>query len=350
LTSVKHHLTAKEITGSILSIIIAAVFLFIAFKGIHPQELWNVLRSTSPVWALIFAFSVTLSHFIRAYRWKLLLENVKPDISVHHSFAAVMIGYGINNVVPRLGEISRAVFLGQYEGISRLSALGSIVLERMIDLLLFGAAVLIAGFLYNGDIYLHFPWLKMTFVIGGMLFLATLLFLLLLVWKGEYLDKMMHGKLGKLFPSAADRLQKISFRLIQGFASLADTKTKILVAVSSILIMLNYALSSLIGFQMLNLPINDFSGAWIFMSISAIGVMIPTPGGIGSYHTITKAALTTLFKIPTPVAVAYAVVSHGISYLLTTIISILYFFLFRKRNAKKEVDLLAPKEIIEEAG
>jgi uncharacterized membrane protein YbhN (UPF0104 family) len=95
--------------------------------------------------------------------------------------------------------------------------------------------------------------------------------------------------------------------------------------------MLNYVFSSWIAFFMFGMFNAAFVMAWVTMSISAIGVMIPTPGGIGSYHTITKAILAGLYQLSVSAAIAYALVSHAISYTLAVLLAIVYFFLFRKR-------------------
>ncbi len=185
MTSDKRVLPLKEILGALFSVVLGVLFLYIAFRGISLNSFITTIKQASLSWIVIYALSTILAHWLRAWRWKVILRRVKPDLSVHHAFGAVMIGYGINNVIPRLGEVSRALFLGQYEGISRLSVLGSIVVERILDTIFFGLAVIISGLIYSGDIYLDFPWLKTTFWIGLIIMIAMIIALFIILLKKD---------------------------------------------------------------------------------------------------------------------------------------------------------------------
>jgi uncharacterized membrane protein YbhN (UPF0104 family) len=97
--------------------------------------------------ALIIAFC---SHLSRAYRWKYLLEtlDLKPKLSLmYHS---VMIGYIINLTIPRSGELARAAYFSRYQKTKSDQIFGTIVIERVIDLIMFGLVFFIA-FLFQAD-------------------------------------------------------------------------------------------------------------------------------------------------------------------------------------------------------
>jgi hypothetical protein len=94
--------------------------------------------------------------------------------------------------------------------------------------------------------------------------------------------------------------------------------------------MLLYGLNSYVGFFTIGLqnikPVSYEMG-WIVMSISAIGVVIPTPGGTGSYHVLATSALVLLFGFGHDISLAYAVLTHGISYFLFIFSAVLVYLL-----------------------
>lgn len=97
--------------------------------------------------ALIIAF---LSHLSRSYRWKYLLEtmDVQPKLSLmYHS---VMIGYIINLTIPRSGELARAGYFSRYQKTSSDKVFGTIVVERVVDLIMF-ALVFLTAFILQSD-------------------------------------------------------------------------------------------------------------------------------------------------------------------------------------------------------
>lgn len=334
MTSGKKQNLIKEIAGTGVSLVLSFIFLYVAFQGIDFGLFLQSFTKVSVFMVIIFACSILLSHWLRALRWKYLLKNVKPDVSVHHSFAALMVGYGLNNVVPRLGEITRALLLGQYEGISRVSVLGSIMLERLMDIICFGLSILIAGALYDGNIYVQFPWLKTTFIIGLGIFFVFSFIILFLFRHPALLESIVLKTVHRFSKRSSSFILTVLGKLTNGFSGLKDSAVLIKIVLLSAAIMLNYAFTSYLGFYMVGMEkvfTADFAAAWVVMSISAIGVMIPTPGGIGSYHTITKAVLVMLYGAGTYISVLYAFLTHAISYAASIILGLGYFFVFRKR-------------------
>ncbi len=94
--------------------------------------------------------------------------------------------------------------------------------------------------------------------------------------------------------------------------------------------MLFYALNAYVGMIMIGLPHITFSMAWVIMSISAIGVVIPTPGGTGSYHALAKSALVLLYGYGDVISLAYAFLTHIISYFLFIISALILFFVLNR--------------------
>lgn len=349
MTSVKpKKISIKEIISFAVSILLAIVFLWFAFRGVNSDEVLSALSHISILWIVVFILLTLFAHFLRALRWRIILSSVKKDISVNHLFGSLLIGYGVNNVIPRLGEISKAVSVGQIEGISRSSIFGTIVVERVIDIIFFGASVILSGLIYRGNLYDEFTWLEPTIYFGLFAILAIILLLFLTI---KFREKFYTGIVlaASLFSKRwAEKLAEIFDKLITGFSSLKGTRNTILVLFMSVLIMLTYAVTSFTGFYILRMESsggNLVSTAWIVMSISAIGIMIPTPGGIGSYHTITKSILVNLFAFGEGISIAYAALTHAISYATHLISAVIYFFVFRKKySALKKGSLFELEE------
>jgi hypothetical protein len=140
---------------------------------------------------------------------------------------------------------------------------------------------------------------------------------------------------GKISEKVAYKAAHIFNMLTEGFGSLKGTKNYLLTFVLSALIMLIYGLSSYVGFFILNMQdINhvNFGMGWVVMSISAIGVVIPTPGGTGSYHALAKSTLVLLFGFGQTISLAYAFITHLISYSLVIITALVVFFILNKQH------------------
>jgi hypothetical protein len=140
--------------------------------------------------------------------------------------------------------------------------------------------------------------------------------------------------------------------LIEGFSTLKDYKSYIYTFFFTALITISYAVNSYIGFFTLGMqhimPIS-FSLAWVLYCISSFGVVIPTPGGTGSYQVITKTAVVMLFGFSSQLSLAYATITWFVSYLLSIILALIFFFWLNHRyvtktgKAGKLVDILETK-------
>lgn len=295
----------------------------------------DLVSGASIFWIFMFVASMMFSHYLRAVRWKVILHSVKPDTSIKNLFGALMVGYGVNCVVPRLGEISRAVVLGRWEKLSRSSMFGTVIVERVIDIIFLGLSVLVSIIIWTEDISVRFPWLKTTLYLTMAVIVVVILFIVLILKYKESFYGIIIKFLGKFSEKVAHKAAYIFDMLTEGFGSLKGIKNYSLTILLSILIMLAYGLSSYLGFYTLGMQkiqhVN-FAMGWVLMSISAIGVVIPTPGATGSYHALAKSALVLLFGFGETVSLAYAFLTHIISYFLFIFLGLIFFFVLNKQN------------------
>ncbi len=325
----------RKYINYVLTLLLTVVFVLIAFRDVDFGEVLEITSHASILWVIILILSLYLSHFLRAVRWKVIIRSVKPEAKLKYLFGALMVGYGVNCVVPRLGEVSRSVLLGKWEGLSRSSMFGTVILERMIDIFFFGLSLIIAGLLYNGNVYVEFPWLKTTLFVLLLTVVSSAILLVVSVKFKTTFYKLIKFILQKFSVKASEKLIHIFDMLVEGFSSLKGSNNYFISILLSVAIMLLYGFNSYVGFFALGMegiqPIN-FGMAWIVMSISSIGVMIPTPGGTGSYHTIAKSVLVLLFGFADTISLAYAFLMHIVSYLLFIFTALIVFFLLNKQH------------------
>ena len=325
----------RGLINFLFSVGLAVLFLYLAFADVNFSEVMGLVSQASILWIIIFAASVMISHYIRALRWKYILHSVKPDVKMWNLFIALMIGYGVNCVTPKLGEVTRAILIGRYENLSRSSMFGTVIVERVIDIISLGAAVLISAFIWSSNLYDTFPWLEAALYISAIILFVILLMIYLSVKLKEKFYGYLLKLVGKISLKFAERLGYIFEMLIQGFTSLKGTKNYILTLITSVVLLIVYALSSYFGFFMLGMQSTynvTYEMGWIIMSISSIGVVVPTPGATGSYHALAISTLVLLFGFGETISAAYAFLTHIISYFLFIVTALVMYLIINKQH------------------
>lgn len=143
---------------TILPLLLGVFLIWYSVSTATPKErevLWNNILLADVKWILLSLFFGLLSHASRAYRWKYLLEPLGYQPRFANSFMAVMGGYLANLGVPRSGEVLRGATISTYENIPFDKAFGTIVSERIADLLML-LLVAIAGLLIQTENLLNY--------------------------------------------------------------------------------------------------------------------------------------------------------------------------------------------------
>ncbi|MFN2437676.1 MAG: lysylphosphatidylglycerol synthase transmembrane domain-containing protein [Chitinophagaceae bacterium] len=113
------------------------LFVWLTLKDIK-QEQWDQIKlsiANARHWLIApVLIMMLLSHYSRAIRWKILMEPLGYKPSTLNTWAAVMIGYLVNAGVPRLGEVVKCTLLAKYENVRADRLIGTIVVERIIDI------------------------------------------------------------------------------------------------------------------------------------------------------------------------------------------------------------------------
>lgn len=311
------------------SVALAAVFLYFAFRGKDPSVIWNSLIDVHWIWFVVLFIGSALSHLIRAWRWKYLLQPIKENVSLRNAFSVTMIGYLINNVVPRLGEFVRPYAMKKLEGVSKSATMGTIILERILDIVAFALVVLTVLAIYAEPFAVWFPamaefeWL---FFVGAavMLIIFVMIFL-----KADVLFRFLK-KFLFLFPhTLRGQMEKIFDSFLSGFGAAKHSGNYVMIAVTSILIWISYIVLLYIPFFIYGFPEQNnlnFGSAAVLQVASGLAFALPTPSGIGSYHSFTSFVLTQMFSVDAIQALSYAVYTHAVGFLTTTVLGLYYFF------------------------
>lgn len=298
---------------------IRTIFQYIFFLGLGIFLVWwsikdlsandkshikNALQ-TARFWLLFPVFGILLlSHFIRALRWRLLIEPLGYKVSRTNAFFAVLIGYLANQAVPRLGEVLKCTVLSRYEKVPADKLIGTIILERVIDsitlLFIFFITLIIQPHLYSDIVTTFFSTSKNTsdnkiagWIFG--LFILGIIILILSIWMIKKKKKI--SDLKKL-------LITIVRSVVQGISSIKHLKKRKEFIVYTFLIWTIYLLGGYIGFLALQETEHyGFKEAFTVLSAGSIG-MIVTPGGIGAYaYLIQKTML--LYGLNAGIALAF---------------------------------------------
>ncbi len=317
----------------LLGLVLTVILLFVAFRGTDLSSLWNTLKNLKPGWVLSAIPLLLLSHYIRAWRWQLLLVPVKDRIGRGNAFSSLIMGYMINNVLPRAGELFRPYALGKVENISKASTLGSVVLERLIDLLslLIGLGILLL--LFRGRLSDNFPWWENASIILGVLCFVLVAVLVLLLYRRNLVLRIMQFALYPFSETVKRKIVDVMHLFIDGMLVIRERKNIGAILLLSLAMWVSYifmAYLPLLAFDISGTELNLLAG-FVLTIVTSLSVLIPTPGATGAYHTFTVEALTRLYGLQREIALGYATVTHAAGYFSVIILGLYYFIRYNMR-------------------
>lgn len=135
-----------QIAKQLAALAFGCLFLWLAFRGRDLEQIWGYAKRADLFFLFLVALSCVISHLLRAWRWLILLRPLTDrKISLWNSFCAVIIGYAVNIVIPRGGEVARLVSISKSENLPWAGVLSTMLIDRLLDLaalcLIFGSAL-----------------------------------------------------------------------------------------------------------------------------------------------------------------------------------------------------------------
>ncbi|MGD8330713.1 MAG: lysylphosphatidylglycerol synthase transmembrane domain-containing protein, partial [Acidobacteriota bacterium] len=304
---------------------LAAFLLWLFFRGLDFGEVLAELRHADYRWVVLAVVLTQVVNVQRAWRWHYLLLPIK-SVRLAPLIATTYMGWAFTSLLPgRLGEVARPVLLGRRENISKSAAFATIVLERLFDLL----TILLILVTY----LLFFP-LPATLdgegraIIAGMrasgfVALAALAFAVAFLTGAQLAprrtDRLLVRLTGWLPGTVGERLLPLLRSFLAGFAGIRDPRLTAIIVIHSLLIWGNILVTYwglLFAFD-IELP---FYAVMPLVVMVVIGVMVPTPAGVGGFHLAVELALVDLFGIAAGPAASYALVCHAVVFIPITLI------------------------------
>ncbi len=275
----------------ILPLFLGGFLVWYSISNISVQILIEYFKEANYSWIFLGLFFGILSHLSRAYRWKFMLEPIGFKAKYTNSVLAVLVGYLVNLALPRAGEVSRALVLTNYEDVPFEKGFGTIVAERIADLIMMLSVIVITLFVQFDFIYeLLTKNFNPTKIITGLVVLILGFYILTSVVK-----KATSGFLLKIKTFVSG--------LGEGVTSIFKMKKKWAFIFHTVFIWVMYVCmfwATIPAIEGLNVP---FGG--ILIGFIAGGFSIAaTNGGIGLYPIAVAGALA-LFDIPTEPATAF---------------------------------------------
>lgn len=285
-------------------LIVGLTVFFVAFflwkSNLH--QVWRILLETSAGW-FVFALVINAGALVfRTIRWRILLHETHPP-AFYPTFVANAIGYMLSTVLPiRAGDVARPALLARRTDIRFSEALGTVLTERVLDLL-----SILSFFLF----YCVYHWSKFraaAYTTGTVL----LLFIVLIVAFRFFHDNVrrMHIWLGRFLPQ---RFRDPWMRFFDAFAATMRITERpmdfagVLIATICIWACLTSQFYFVLIAAHRSLP---FDSSFLLNAATTLGIAIPTPGGIGGFHKICQYVLTTFYGFDIDTSVAVAVLFH----------------------------------------
>jgi uncharacterized protein (TIRG00374 family) len=308
------------------SAVLTILFLYLAFRGTRFEDLYASMAGANYWWILAMFACLMISHLLRSWRWRYLLNPIKEHIRFRNLFSGLIVGYMMNNVLPRAGEIVRPYTIGKLESIPASAAFGTIVVERLMDTTTFLILIVLMPVLYQGPLRDTFPWLEQA---GILLSCFTCIFLALavtLMLRRDWTDALLRV-VGRILPQKVSmKIESITHSFLDGFLFLTRPSSFLIIMVLSILVWGFYVVMTYLAFFAFRLEYIGIRGAVVVLAISSIGVAIPTPGATGSYHVFTSQTLTQLFGVSKGIALSYATSTHAVGFIGVTFVGLYYFW------------------------
>lgn len=285
-------------------------------------------------WIILSLVIGILSHVARAMRWQMLATSIGYKTKFANSFFAVMIAYLANLALPRLGEVTRPTVLKKYEGIPYPICFGTIVLERIIDMIILLLITFIAfvseysvfsEFLHkNPDVYDKFVLVFKFLVIAGIAFGIFIAVFYYFVRK-----RIKHIKIYKKFSELAK-----SF--LEGLKTLKNVKNIPLFVFYSLFIWTLYFLMLYVAFFAFGFTAHlGLMAGLVAFVLSSFGMVAPIQGGIGAWHFMIIGTFV-IYNIDFVDAKFFALVAHSSQMLMLLVVGCISLILLPIFNKKKK--------------
>lgn len=318
---------------------ISVFFIYWFLIKLEPEQksaIWQSFIQADYFWVLIVMACCMLSHLVRALRWRLLLKPLGYSPSINNTFGAVVLAYMANLAFPRLGEFLRCAVLKPSDDIPVQKSVGTVVTERLVDVVLFAIVVLlglllmfddIKDWLYDGLVMKFESVPSMGILLIVLVAIVLVFFLVYRVFRKSLYRLHFVKKTFEFIKGCIDGLMSI-FHL--------GCRNTVLFISYSLLIYLLYMLGGLIIFQAFpettGLGLKAAFALYLFGSIG----MTFSQGGLGVYPKLVQMALA-LYAVSLEVGTAVGWLLWGSQQVIVIVVGLVYAVYFSLLNKKNKL-------------
>ncbi len=310
----------KKVGQYALFLGISLALLYLTFKNINPVDLWDNLKAASVKGLIVIVAIGFLAIIFRGLRWVQMLQSLGYEVHSVRAIAAVALSYLVNLVTPRVGEVARCTALNRTDKVPIDKLVGTVVLERVVDTLLFLVVVLSTVIISSDELSdfiiqsgAQLPQLSATtLVLAGIILGGGILLI--------YFTRNIWMQWG-----FAQKIVGFTTGMTEGLRSLRTVNNKSLFWFYSIGIWTCYVGTIAVGFSVVSGLESIGPEQAFFVSVAAgMGYVIPVPGGIGAYHYLVSKALVVL-GLTAFIGTSFATLIHSSQSLMFVITGALAF-------------------------
>jgi hypothetical protein len=308
-----HPLRSEPRWYLIVALALAAVLLYLSFRGVDWTQLLDVLRRARLDTLFVACLILSISYFARSLRWRILLSAGKR-IARTDVFGATMVGYLGNNLLPaRAGELMRTALLSRRAGLNAGFILGTIFTERMIDVVavvLFGGGAFVALNALNLD---KPVWWADAVQGAGLLGVGVVAMVFLAVRSEGILKRLLARLPFARAASVRPKLARLLDHFLNGLQTFREPRRALGLAGLTVAIWLIDSLAVKMIAQALSLTLT-WPEALVFIAALALSSAVPsTPGYVGVYQFVAVTVLAP-FGIAQTEALAYILAFQAVAY------------------------------------
>lgn len=337
-----------------------SVFKYAIFLGIGIFLTWWQLSKMTSLQKIQFRESLMSAHYIylipifiltilghisRSIRWKILIEPMGYEPKTSNTFYAVMCGYFANTFLPRAGEILRCTLLSRHEKIPVTKLFGTILVERIFDLLCYFFLIVITFLIQIGTVnnfiktkIIQLANYQMAFPLWLMilisLFAITIIFLI-----GKWISKKYQNH--QLFL----KLKDFHLGLKEGYSTILHLKKRKKFFAHTIFIWTCYLFEVYIGFSALSATASLGIGAAFSVLSLATLAMIVSPGGFGAFPVAVQQVLL-IYNIDN---ISFGWLMWGVTTGIVIVVGIICFglIIYQNKNKNEKEQYIAGEDIYE---
>lgn len=309
----------KKTLKLILPIVLGGFILFWVYRDFDFTKARDVLLHGVNWWWMLFSLVFGIfSHIFRGWRWKMTLEPLGAFPKSSDCVNAIFVSYAANLVLPRVGEVSRCGILAKYDDISFAKSLGTVVTERLIDVL---CMALIAGttFLLQMPVFLTF-FRETGTKIPSIMHLFTSVWFYIILFSIIGIIILLYYLMRAL--SFFQKVKGIALNVYEGVMTLRSVKNIPLFVLYTSFIWLCYFFHFYITFYCFGFTENlGMMAALVMFAAGTFAVVVPTPNGAGPWH-FAIISMMVLYGVNVTDAGIFALIVHGVQTFLVALLGI----------------------------